>query len=84
MNYIIMHNDRTRRQEENMVILMRNNIKFYILEMCSSIDTEYEDITIRIKDFQISIIISTIVVLSSNLSFLIRTFETILKTQRRM
>ena len=62
-----MHNDRTRRQGEDMTILVRNNIKFDILETCSSIDTDYEAITILIKDLQISTNISTIFILSSNL-----------------
>ena len=51
-NYTITRNDRSRRQGGGVAILVRNNVKFDIIDTCSSINTENEDITIFLKDSQ--------------------------------
>ena len=51
-NYTIMRNDISRRQEGGVAILVRNNIKFDIIDMCSTINTDNEAITILLKDTQ--------------------------------
>ena len=51
-NYTITHNDRPRRQGRGVAILVRNNIKFDIIDMCSTIKTDNKAITILLKDTQ--------------------------------
>ena len=50
-NYIIMRNDRPRRLGGNVAIFVHNNIKFGIIDTCSSNDTGNEAITIFSKRF---------------------------------
>ena len=51
-NYTITRNDGPRRQGGGVAILVRNNIKFDIIDMCSTINTDNEAITILLKDTQ--------------------------------
>ena len=53
-NYINTRNDRPRRQAGGVAILVHNNIKFYIIDTCSFVDTGDEAITILLKNSQIS------------------------------
>ena len=59
-NYTIARRDRLRRQGGGVAILVRNDIKFDIIDLCSSINTDDEAITILLKNSQDSISISTI------------------------
>ena len=59
-NYTITHNDKSRRQGEEVAFIERNNINFGIADTCSSIDTGNKPITIILKDSQYSTNISTI------------------------
>ena len=59
-SYIITRNDRPRRQWGSVAILVRNDIKFDIINTCSSINTGNEAITILLKDSQHLTNISTI------------------------
>ena len=52
-NYNIAHNERPRRQGVGAAIVVRNNIKFDIVDSYSSIDTENEAIIILLKDSNI-------------------------------
>ena len=59
-NYTIARWDRLRRQGGGVAILVRNDIKFDIIEPCSTLNTYNEAITILLKNSQVSIGISTI------------------------
>ena len=59
-NYTITRNDRPRRQGRGAAILVRNDIKFDIIDTCSTLNTDNEAITILLKDSQDSTSISTI------------------------
>ena len=59
-NYTIARRDRLKRQGGGVAILVRNDIKFDIIDLCSSINTDNEVITILLKNSQDSISISTI------------------------
>ena len=59
-NYTIARRDRLKRQGGGVAILVRNDIKFDIIDLCSSINTDNEAITILLKNSQDSISISTI------------------------
>ena len=59
-NYSITHNDRPRRRGRGVAILVRNDIKFDIIDTCSTINTDNEAITILLKDSQDPISITTI------------------------
>ena len=49
-NYTITHNDRPRRQEEDVAILVHNTINFGFVDTCSSFDSDKEAIIIILKD----------------------------------
>ena len=59
-NYTIARRDRLRRQGGGVAILVRNDIKFDIIDPCSTLNTDNEAITILLKNSQDSISISTI------------------------
>ena len=59
-NYIITRRDRPRRQGRGVAILVRNDIKFDIIDTCSTINTDNKSITILLKNSQDSTSISTI------------------------
>ena len=59
-NYNFTRNGRPRRRGGGVAILMRNDIKFDIIDTCSTINTGKEAITILLKDAQDPISISTI------------------------
>ena len=59
-NYNITRNDRPRRRGGGVAILVRNDIKFDIIDTCSTINTDNEAITILLKDSQDPISITTI------------------------
>ena len=59
-NYNITRNDRPRRRGGGVAILVRNDIKFDIIDTCSAINTDNEAITILLKDSQDPISITTI------------------------
>ena len=58
-NYTITRKDRPRRQLGGVAILLCNDIKFDIIDTCSTINTDNEAITILLKDLQDSTSIST-------------------------
>ena len=60
LNYTIARKDRLRRQGGGVAILVRNDIKFDIIDPCSTLNTDNEVITILLKNSQESIRISTI------------------------
>ena len=60
LNYTIARRDRPRRQEGGVAILVRNDIKFDIIDPCSTLNTDNEAITVLIRNSQDSISISTI------------------------
>ena len=45
-NYVIMRNDKPRRQGGEVAILVRHNINFGIIDTCSNLDTDNEALTI--------------------------------------
>ena len=53
-------NDRSRRQGGGVAILVRNDIKFDIIDTCSTINTDNEAMSILQKDLQHSTSMSTI------------------------
>ena len=59
-NYNITRNDRPKRRGGGVAILVRDDIKFDIIDTCSAINTDNEAITILLKDSQNPINISTI------------------------
>ena len=59
-NYTIARRDRLRRQGGGVAILVRNDIKFDIIDPCSTLNTDNEAITILLRNSQDSISISTI------------------------
>ena len=59
-NYNITRNDRPKRRGGGVAILVRDDIKFDIIDTCSAINTDNEAITILLKDSQNPISISTI------------------------
>ena len=59
-NYTIARRDRLRRQGGGVAILVRNDIKFDIIDPCSTLNTDNEAITILLRNSQDSICISTI------------------------
>ena len=59
-NYTIARRDRLRRQGGGVAILARNDIKFDIIDPCSTLNADNEAITILLKNSQDSISISTI------------------------
>ena len=59
-NYTITRKDRPSRQGGRVVILVRNNINFDIIDTCSNINTDNEVITIRSKNTGDETTISTI------------------------
>ena len=59
-NYNIPRNDRPRRRGGGVAILVRNDIKFNIIDTCCTTNTDNEAITILLKDSQDSISILTI------------------------
>ena len=63
---IITCNDRPRRQGGDVAILVRHDIKFDIINTCSSKNTADEAITILLKDSQHSTSISTIYIIPAS------------------
>ena len=59
-NYTITRKDRRSRQGGGVAILVRNDIKFDIIDTCSNRITDIEGITIRLKNTEDQITISTI------------------------
>ena len=59
-NYTITRKDRPSRQGSGVAILVRNDIKFDIIDTCSNINTDNKAITIRLKNTEDQITISTI------------------------
>ena len=59
-NYNITRSERPRTRGGGVAILVRNGIKFDIIDTCFTINTDNEAITILLKDSQESISISTI------------------------
>ena len=59
-NYNITRNDRPRRRGGGVAILVRNDIKFDIIDTCSTVNTDNEAITILLKDSHDPISITTI------------------------
>ena len=59
-NYTITSRDRPSRQGGGVAILVRNDIKFDFIDMCSNINMDNEAITILLKNTQDLISISTI------------------------
>ena len=59
-NYTITRKDRPSRQGGRVVILVRNDINFDIVDTCSNINTDNEVITIRLKNTEDETTISTI------------------------
>ena len=59
-NYTITRKDRPSRQGGGVAILVRNDIKFDIIDTCSNINTDNEAITIRLKNPEDQITITTI------------------------
>ena len=59
-NYTITRTDRPRRQGGGLAILVRNDIKFDIIDTCSTINTDNEVIATLLKDSQDSTSISTV------------------------
>ena len=59
-NYTITRKDRPRRQLGGVAILVCNDIKFDIIDTCSTLNADNEAITILLKDLQDSTSISTI------------------------
>ena len=59
-NYTITRKDRPNRQGGGVAILVRNDIKFDIIDTCSNINTDNEAITIRLKNTDDQITITTI------------------------
>ena len=59
-NYTITRKGRPSRQGGGVAIIVRNDIKFDIIDMCSNINTDNEAITILLKNTQDLISISTI------------------------
>ena len=59
-NYTIARRDRLRRQGGGVAILVHNDIKFSIIDLCSTLNTDNEAITILLRNSQDSISISTI------------------------
>ena len=49
-NYTITRNDRPSRQGGGVAILVRNDIKFDIIDTCSNFNTDNGAITIRLKN----------------------------------
>ena len=49
-NYTIARKDRPSRQRGGVAILVRNDIKFDIIDTCSNFNTDNEAITIRLKN----------------------------------
>ena len=64
-NYIITRRDRPSRQGGGVAILVRNDIKFDIIDTCSTKNTDNEAITILLKNSQDSTSISTIYIPST-------------------
>ena len=58
-NYTIARRDRLRRQG-GVAILVRNDIRFDVIDPCSTLNTDNEAITIWLRNSQDSISISTI------------------------
>ena len=59
-NYTITRKGRPSRQGGGVAILVRNDIKFDFIDMCSNINMDNEAITILLKNTQDLISISTI------------------------
>ena len=60
LNYTIARRDRPSRQGGGVAILVRNDIKSDIIDTCSDINTDNEATTIRLKNTEDQITISTI------------------------
>ena len=58
-NYTITRKDRPSRQGGGVAILVRNDIKFDIIDTCSNINTDNEAITIRLNNTEDQITTST-------------------------
>ena len=59
-NYTITRNDRPSRQGGGVATLVRNDIKFDIIDTCCNINTDNEAITIRLKNTEDQVTITTI------------------------
>ena len=59
-NHTLTRKDRRSRQGGGVAILVRNDIKFEIIDTCSNINTDNEAITIRLKNTEDQITISAI------------------------
>ena len=66
LNYTISCNDTPSRQGGGVAILVRNDIKFDIIDTCSNINTDNDAITIRLKNTEDQITITTTYILPAS------------------